>query len=158
MATVMPDGSPWVTPIGSLLLNDNCTGIYFEIFTRGMPANLNRHGKIVVMGVNSSLWYWTKSTVMGRFSTPPALRLIGTAAEVRRATTLEKKRIQRLLAPFKFTAGYRKMWSRMEFVRDIRFEQVVEVNLGAMTPGTAKVVNDKRKAAQLTNGSETVNV
>lgn len=156
MATVKPDGTPWVTPIGSLLLNHDCSGIYFELYTRGMPANLVDNPKIVVMGVNSSIWYWIKSLVLGKFSTPPALRLIGTAGEVRKATDQEKERIQKLLAPFKFTAGYRKMWSRLEFVRDIKFEQVAEVNLGAMTPGAGKALNAHRKAQQLKNRSEKV--
>ncbi|WP_421765066.1 pyridoxamine 5'-phosphate oxidase family protein [Ekhidna sp.] len=135
MATVNPDGTPWVTPIGSLLLNNDCTGIYFEIFTRGMPKNLNNNRRIVVMGVNSSFIYWIKSVLFGKFSTPPALRLVGTAGQVRRATELEKRRIQKLLATFKRTAGYKKMWSRLEFVRDITFEKVIPVNLGDMTPG-----------------------
>lgn len=137
MATVNPDGSPWVTPIGSLLLNNDCSGIYFEIFTRGMPKNLNNNRKIVVMGVNSSFIYWFKSVILGKFSTPPALRLIGTTGQVRRATEQERKRIKKMLAPFRHTSGYKKMWSRLEFVRDITFEKVIDVNLGSMTPGSA---------------------
>ncbi|MEP1032526.1 pyridoxamine 5'-phosphate oxidase family protein [Ekhidna sp.] len=133
MATVKPDGSPWVTPIGSLLLNKDCTATYFEIFTRGMPGNLETNNRIVVMGVNSNFWFWLKSVITGRFSQPPALRMVGTAHEARKATDEEKHRLRKYLAPFRRTSGYKKMWSRLEYVRDITFEEVVEVNLGAMT-------------------------
>lgn len=132
MATIKPDGSPWVTPIGSLMLNKDCTATYFEIFTKAMPINLDTDQRVVVMGVNSGRWFWLKSIFLGRFRHPPAIRLIGKAGKRRRATDIEKERFAKLVKSVRFTAGYKKMWRRMEFVRDITFEDVVSVNIGGM--------------------------
>lgn len=132
LATVKPDGSPWVTPIGSLMLNKDCTGTYFEIFTRGMPHNLKTNRRIVVMGVHSGRWFWLKSVLHGRFNQPPAIRLVGRTSELRRATEREKKRLKKIVAPLRYTAGYKKMWRHIEYVRDINFEEVVTVNIGTM--------------------------
>src|ERR1700724_845622 len=40
-ASVNADGTPHVTPIGSLMLrHDEPTGFYFELFTKQLPHNL----------------------------------------------------------------------------------------------------------------------
>ncbi len=132
ISTISPDGNPWITPIGSLLLNHDGTGTFFEIFTNSMPTNLDKNQKVVIMGVNSGLWYWIRSTIAGRFKDPPALRLIGTAGKSRKATESEKKRLRRILSPFRMTKGYHKMWGNLDMVRDIKFQEVAEVNLGSM--------------------------
>lgn len=132
MATSKPDGSPWVTPIGSLMLNKDRSGIYFEIFTRGMPRNLRTDSRIVVMGVHSGRWFWLKSVLLGRFDQPPAIRLVGRAGELRRATEREKNRFKKIFGPLRFTAGFKKMWRQIAYVRDITFEEAVAVNIGTM--------------------------
>lgn len=51
-ATANEDGSPHVSPIGSLFLRDNQTGFYFEEYSRILNKNLNRDNRICVLAVN----------------------------------------------------------------------------------------------------------
>ncbi len=40
MATINPDGTPHITPIGSLILTDPGEAYFFEVLTRQLPRNL----------------------------------------------------------------------------------------------------------------------
>ena len=129
-----PDGSPHVTPIGSLLLDANETkGVYFEIFTQQLRKNIESNPKVCVLATNSSRWFWVTSFFKGKFSMAPAFRLIGTAG-VRRSATPEEiarweKRV-RFLRPMK---GYAMMWGNLTHVREIIFDRCEPVRLGKMT-------------------------
>lgn len=91
IATVNEDGEPHVTPIASLILGKPGHGLYFEEFTRQLTHTLKRNKQVCVLAVNSSRWFWIKSLISGRFSSPPAVRLHGTAGEIREATETEIK-------------------------------------------------------------------
>lgn len=82
IASVGEAGEPRVTPIGSLLLREPGVGIYFEEFTRQLPQHAGNGGKVCVLAVNSSLWFWLGSLVRGRFQAPP--RCASTVSWVRR--------------------------------------------------------------------------
>jgi len=57
-ASVNADGTPHLTPIGSLLLREEePTGFYFELFTRQLPHNLEQP-QVCILAVNSSKWFW----------------------------------------------------------------------------------------------------
>ena len=81
IASVDKDGTPHVTPIGSLMLTEPGKGIYFEKFTSQLPKNYRHNPNITVLAVNSGRWFWLKSLLSGKFKQTPAIRLIGTAGE-----------------------------------------------------------------------------
>ena len=133
IATVGRGGEPHVTPIGSLVLGEPGRGFYFEQFTRQLPANLLTDQRVCVLAVNSSRWFWLRSLFGGRFARPPAVRLYGTAGELRPATTGEIERWQRRVRPVRWSRGHALIWRDMRKVRDIRFDRIEPVRIGAMT-------------------------
>ena len=76
-----------------------------------------------------------RSLIKGKFSTAPAVRLMGTVK------VLQKLGLKRLL-PGKvalrslvLTKGYNMMWSRMHSVRDVEFDSFEPMSTGKMTSG-----------------------
>ncbi len=68
-ASVNADGTPHVTPIGSLILReDEPTGFYFELFTKQLPHNLDQQPRVCILAVNSSKWFWLRGVVPWSFS------------------------------------------------------------------------------------------
>jgi len=136
IATVSEDGEPHVTPIGALILGKPGHGFYFEKFPRHLPRNLRSNKQVCVLAVNSSRWFWIKSLVGWKFTSPPAVRLHGVAGELREATDKEialwQKRVQRI----SFSKGHALMWRSMNMVRDIEFTKVEPVHIGEMTSGS----------------------
>lgn len=133
MATVNEDGEPHVTPIGSLILGKPGYGFYFEEFPRQLPRNFKTNKQVCVLAVNSSRWFWFKSLVTGRFSTPPAIRLCGTAGEIREASKNEIELWHKRVKPLSFSKGHAIMWANMKTVRDIEFTRIEPVHMGEMT-------------------------
>ncbi len=135
IASVGEHGEPHVTPIGSLILDRPGHGYYFERFTRQLPKNVELHREVCVLAVNSDRWYWFKSLLGGRFTTPPAVRLMGTVGEARMATEQEIARWQRHVRAVRFTRGHALLWRDMNRVREIRFHRIETLEIGAMTHG-----------------------
>lgn len=135
IATVTEHGEPHVTPIGSLVLGKPGEGFYFEKFTRHLPKNIGNNGRVCVLAVNSSRWFWVKSLLGGRFGAPPAVRLYGTAQELRPATEREMALWQKRVRSVRFTKGHKLMWSEMNMIRVINFDRIEPVNMGQMTKG-----------------------
>lgn len=135
IATVAPDGTPHVTPIGSILLLEPGRAIYFEEFTTRMPAYFRENSRVCVLAVNSGRWFWLGALLRGRFRQPPAIRLLGSVGVRRQATAAEFARWRRRVRLLGFTRGYTLLWSRMCMVRELHFTEVDAVNLGAMTAG-----------------------
>jgi len=135
IATVDDKGLPHNTPIGSLILNQDYTGFYFERFTAGMPKRFLSNKNVSVLMVNSSLGFWVKSLIKGHFETPLAVRLIGEVGEPRKATELEINRWQKRVKAFSWTKGHSLLWKEMSHVRDIKFTGMEKVTTGAMTRG-----------------------
>lgn len=135
IATVSENGEPHVTPIGSLILGKPGEGFYFEKFTRQLPNNVRANCRVCVFAVNSSRWFWLKSLLLGRFELPPAVRLHGTAKELRPATERELALWRKRVRSVRFTRGHKLMWSDMDRVRTIEFDRVEPVHIGQMTHG-----------------------
>jgi len=133
IATVAEDGSPHVTPIGSLILGSPGHGVYFEEFPRRLPGNLSNNRRLCVLAVNSSRWFWLTSLIRGRFPVMPALRLLGVAGEVRAATPDEMALWQKRVRLVRFTKGHAKIWRNMRTVREVRFTGIEPVHIGEMT-------------------------
>ncbi len=139
-ATVNEDGSPHLTPMGSLVLRDDCTGFYFERFSRQMRGNLDRDNRISVLILDFRLVCWLFPLVRGRFARPNAVRLNGTVGERREATRAEEDSFKKDNWAINLTRvlglrGYKRMWAALDRVRDIRFESFEPVELGFMGRG-----------------------
>jgi hypothetical protein len=133
IASVDANNNPTVTPIGSLFLNDNQTGFYFEKFTSKLPLHANTNKNICVLGVNSNRWFWIMALFKGNFSSPPAIKLYGELGEKRKATPKEIKRLNRRMKMTKGLKGNTYLWGNMQFVREVSFKNVESINLGKMT-------------------------
>lgn len=133
IASVAPDGSPHVTPVGSLFLNDNQTGFYFEKFVSKIPMHAKSNNRIAVMAVDSGSLFWLLSLISGRFKRTPAIRLTGELGIKRKATSKELSRLMRKLSYSKYTKGFDLLWKDMIYVREVRFLDVDPIKLPPMT-------------------------
>jgi len=136
IASVNSDGSPHVTPIGSLLLDKATqTGVYFEIFTTQLRRNIETNPNICVLAVNSGIRFWLKSLLFGRFSKAPATRLYGVAGKRREARPTEVQRWKKQTGYLKRFKGYKLLWGNLTHVREVKFHRVESVKMGKMTQG-----------------------
>lgn len=135
MATINPDGTPHVTPIGSLILAEPGEAYFFEVLTRQLPENLEHGSPIAVLGVVSSRWLWLSSFVAGRFKIPPAFRLLGVAGERRPSTPEERARWKRKVRSLQWTKGYEYLWANVDTVRELHFHELRPVQIGKLTSG-----------------------
>ncbi len=119
MTTVNPDGSPHVTPIGSLFLHAPGQAYYFEKFPKVMRRNLERDQRICVLAVRRGFWSFMASLFRGRFDTAPGVRLMGRAGEPRPATEEEERRWRERIKGLRWLKGYDLLWGEMAHVRDI---------------------------------------
>ena len=135
VATVNADGAPHLAPIGSLILRENGKGFFFEEYLGATARNLQKDKRICVLAVHASRWLFFKSLLLGRFISPPAIRLAGTVGEKREATPEEMKLFRKRVGGYSFLRGYDLLWSRLRFVRDVTFDTALPVRVGVMTAG-----------------------
>ena len=135
MATVNADGSPHITPIGSLILREDPTGYFFDEYCTRTRENLSRNPRVCFLAVNADRTFLVKSLIKGKFSAPPAVRLMGTVKELREATPDELAAWHSRVAFARLTKGYEIMWSRMHSVRDVQFDSFEPMSSGKMTSG-----------------------
>ena len=133
IASIDLKNNPTVTPIGSLFLNNNQTGFYFEKYPNTLPLNTKNNPNICVLAVNSSIWFWLKSLFKGEFKNYPALKLYGQLEEKRKATNIEIKRLNGRMKSTRGFKGNSYLWGNMQYVRDVSFNRVEKINLGKMT-------------------------
>ena len=133
IASIDKHNNPTVTPIGSLFLNNNRTGYYFEKYPTKLPVNAQDNPNICVLAVNSNTWFWIKSLFVGRFKKYPAIKLYGQVGVKRRATEIEIRRLNNRMKSTKGLKGNSYLWGKMEYVRDVSFTKAEKVNLGEMT-------------------------
>ncbi|MFK7987100.1 MAG: pyridoxamine 5'-phosphate oxidase family protein [Sandaracinaceae bacterium] len=136
-ATVDADGSPRVTPIGSVFLEkDAPRGYYLPKFTRRMRGNLRDGGRFQLLFLQTGAWPWLKGLVRGAFETPIAVRLKGHAVgRPRKASDEEVGRFQRLVRPVRWTKGYDLLWKDMALVQELQFDAADPIQFGAMRNG-----------------------
>ena len=133
IASSDPDGNPTVTPIGSLFLNNDQTGFYFEKYPSMLPEHAKTNRRICVLGVNSGWFFWIRSLFRGRFADYPAIKLFGELGIKRKADEKELNRLRRRIRLTNGLKGNTYLWKKMEYVREITFTQAQKVNLGEMT-------------------------
>lgn len=135
VASVDEENNPTVTPIGSLFLNDNQAGFYFEMFPTKLPKHAQCNKNICVLGVNSSRWFWIKSLFKNRFDSYPAVKLYGQLGERRKATDKEVARLKRRMRSTKGLKGHKYLWGHMDVIREVSFQKGESINLREMTKG-----------------------
>jgi len=133
IASVDKDDNPTVTPIGSLFLNSNQMGFYFEKFPIKLPENSKVHKNICILGVNSGTIFWLTSLFKGKFESYPAIKLYGQLGDRRKATEIEIKRLNSRMRITKWLKGNNYLWGNMENIREITFTKAEKINLGKMT-------------------------
>ena len=133
IASVDSDNNPTVTPIGTVFLNKNQTGFYFEEFTSNLPNNSKTNKKICILAVNSSKLFWLKSLFQEKFNSHPAIKLYGKLGEKRKATENELRALKRRMRYTQKLKGHKYLWNNMSYVRDITFEKAEKMNIGKMT-------------------------
>ncbi|MFC0674542.1 pyridoxamine 5'-phosphate oxidase family protein [Brachybacterium hainanense] len=148
IASLNPDGSPHVTPIGSFLPTEKGRGVYFDAFNAQLAANVDRDARVTIQAVDSGPLMWARSFLKGRFVSPPGLRLVGTVGAQRRSSEQEVERFHRLVGPLLRTRGGALLWRSLPLARDVAVDRVVPIWMGAMTPG---VEAPRRQRADPTN-------
>jgi len=133
IASVDADNNPTVTPIGSLFLNHDQTGFYFEKFPSKLPEHVRVNKNICVLGVNSGTFFWIKSLFKGKFDKHPAIKLYGKLGERRKATDKEINRLNRRMKATNGLKGNTYLWGSMQYIREIQFIKAEKINLGKMT-------------------------
>lgn len=133
VASVDEENRPTNTPVGSLFLNDNQSGFYFEKYISKLEKSSKINKNICILAVNSGKIFWLKSLFKGRFDSFPGLKLYGKLGERRKATEKEINRLNRRMKMTKGMKGNTYLWGDMQYVREVVFEEVEIVNLGKMT-------------------------
>ena len=135
LATINPEGMPNVTPIGTVFLRDNMTGYYFDHYTIALTKNLDSNPNVCVMAVNAGRLFWFRSFLLGRFISPPGVRLYGKAHLRRPATAEEIQGIESRVRPTKWLKGSRLLWTNFTHVRDLEFTSFRPVSYPVMMQG-----------------------
>lgn len=135
IASVSPEGVPNITPVGTVFLRENQTGFYFDTYTSALAKNIETNPNVCLMAVNASKTFWLKSFLVGRFVSPPGVRLYGTVGALRPATTEEIAQIERRIRPTRWLKGSRLLWSDFTHVRDIQFTSFRPITYPAMMEG-----------------------
>jgi len=135
IASIAEDGTPNVTPIGTVFLNDDPSGYFFDHYAAALPQNIDRNPNVCLMAVNAGKWFWLKSFLFGQFVAPPGVRLFGTAGPKRQATPEEIRLIETRVKPSKWLKGAQLLWSDFSHVRDIKFNSYRPVTYPKMMSG-----------------------
>lgn len=133
IASIDSEDNPTATPIGSLFLNTDQTGFYFEKYPTKLPRYAKINNKVCILAVNSSRLFWFRSLFLGKFNRYPAIKLYGQLGDRREVRDEEVRRLERRFKATKGLKGNTYLWGDMGFVRDLTFTKAEKINLGAMT-------------------------
>lgn len=135
IASVDPDGLPNVTPVGTVFLRADQTGFCFDQYTSALARNVDAHPDICLMAIDAGRLLWLRSFLIGRFVSPPGVRLYGTVGALRPATADELRQIRQRVGPTRWLKGNRLLWSSFTQVRDMRFTSFRPVTYPVMMQG-----------------------
>jgi len=133
IASISEKNTPTVTPVGSLFLNSDQTGFYFEKFISTLPKHATHNNNICILAVNSGKFFWLKSMFKERFDAFPAYRLYGTLGKRRKATQTEIRALKRRMKNTRSLKGHHYLWNDMAEIREISFHKGEKINIGKMT-------------------------
>jgi hypothetical protein len=126
-------GEPTVTPIGSLFLNADRSGFYFEKYPTKLNIHASQNGQICVLAVDSNKWFWFKALWSGKFKHYPGIKLYGKLGLRRKASDIEISRLRRRMKLTRGLKGNSYLWGDMQEVREIKFTRAEAIKLGKMT-------------------------
>lgn len=132
LASINADGTPNITPVGTVFLRSDCTGYYFDHYATALATNLDANPNVCVMAVNAGRLFWFRSFLLGRFTSPPGVRLYGRAHPRREATPAEVAAIEARVRPTRWLKGSKLLWSNFTHVRDIDFTSFRPVSYPVM--------------------------
>ncbi len=132
VASVGADGSPHLTPIGSVMLGAPGQGFYFEEYAGGLAQRLERDQRICVMAVAAGKWELLGALWRGKAARPFGVRLYGTAGDRREATPEEVARMHRRVRHLRLLRGHGLLWGRLRTVRDVRFHAFEPVRIAPL--------------------------
>ncbi len=134
VASTGPDGEPWVTPVGSVLLGEPGRACYFEMYTQRLGGRLSADPRVCILAVDSGKRLWLDALCRSRFSRLPAIRLRGRArTETRAPTEQERDRMLRRVRGARLLPGGKLLWPSFDCsVRDIEIDAVDPVKLGGL--------------------------
>lgn len=124
---------PHCSPIGSVYLETTQQGYYLEMFSTAVRKAQSANAKGCILVVNTSLLFWLKSLIRGRFLTPPAVRLVVEFGNRRAANDIEVTRFRQKVNIFKRLKGHEILWSNPSHVREFSVLKIIPVSLGKMT-------------------------
>ncbi|WP_166906026.1 pyridoxamine 5'-phosphate oxidase family protein [Mycobacterium sp. DL440] len=136
IASADADGSPTITPIGTIFLREDCTGFYFDQYTERLAENLDINPHVCVMAVDGGRAFWLRSLLTGRFRKAIGVRLYGTAGPRRPATPDELNEVHKRVRLMRATRGGRTLWSDFSHVRDLTFIAARLVQYPVMMPAS----------------------
>lgn len=132
IATINPDGTPHITPVGTVFLKDDQTGYFFDHYAKSLGSNIDQNPNICIMAVNAGRIYWLRSLLKGSFISSPGVRLYGKAGPLRPATPEEIAKIEKRVKPTQWLKGARTLWSGFTHVRDIEFSDYKPITYPVM--------------------------
>lgn len=130
-----PDGTPSVSPMGTLFLRSDCSGFYFDRYPGLLSDSVDRDSRVCVMAVNTGKLFWLRSLWRGRFGSVPGVRLYGTAGPLRPASRDELQAVEERVRSARWLKGGRLLWSSFSHVRDLRFTSFRPVVYPVMMEG-----------------------
>ena len=135
IATTNSDGTPHITPVGTVFLREDQTGYFFDHYAETLGRNIDQKSDVCIMAVNVGRLFWLRSLLKGRFVAPPGVRLYGNVGPLREATAEEITRIEKRVKPSKWMKGARLLWTNFTHVRDIEFSHYKPITYPVMMDG-----------------------
>jgi hypothetical protein len=133
IASVDKDGRPINTPIGSLFLNRDQTGLYFEKYPTKLPKYAKEKPEVCILAVNSGVVFWLKGLLKKRFDVYPGVRLYGVLGDTRAPTEIDTKRLNNRMRTTRWLKGNSYLWGDMQTIRVVTFTKGEMIQLGNMT-------------------------
>ncbi len=135
VATVSPEGVPNIAPVGSVHLNEDLTGLFFDLYTVRTSENIEAGSKVCIMACDMRPTTWLSAMLSGSYKTPPGVRIIGVAGDKRQATKKEREKFLNRVRIFRGFKGYDLVWKNFGQVRDLKFHTFEPVMFGPITQG-----------------------
>lgn len=133
IGSVNNTGQPNVTPIGAIILKEDYSGYYFDLFTKELSDNLDQNKNVCVLFVQTGGLFWFKSLYANACKKPAGIKLIGSAGNRRKATAEEIEVLRNRIKYLKILKGYNTIFGNLSHVRDIKFTDYFVLNIGKMT-------------------------
>src|SRR5690554_4484724 len=58
IATVNPDGTPHITPVGTVFLRADQSGYFFDHYAEALGNNIDQNPNVCIMAVNAGRFFW----------------------------------------------------------------------------------------------------